>query len=110
MITKLFEVRDSATFISIVAIKVISENPSELFLLGRAGFSDNSNYVLIASLDGGTNKMSYDPYEWGNRTRKIAHEYIRDNFDSLNTGDVIDVEFILCETQIKKKSERYEKF
>jgi hypothetical protein len=35
-----------------------------------------------------------------------AHHYIYDHFDELDDGDVVDVEFILGETAIKKVSER----
>ena len=35
-----------------------------------------------------------------------AHEHIILNWDQLKDGDVIDVEFILGETKVKKDSER----
>ena len=36
----------------------------------------------------------------------IAHNYVLDHFDELEDGDVVDVEFILGETEVKKTSER----
>jgi hypothetical protein len=37
-----------------------------------------------------------------------AHQYILENFDILKGGEVVDVEYILGETQILKSSERVE--
>jgi len=38
----------------------------------------------------------------------VAHAYIEKNFHNLNSGDVIDVEFILGETDKPKTSERFD--
>jgi hypothetical protein len=35
-----------------------------------------------------------------------AHLHIRDQWESIADGDVVDVEFILGETSVKKVSER----
>lgn len=116
--TKLFELRDRATFIPIIASlmreqEAIPENPepeitdAEAFLLRRAGYSptDHPPLVLLARLDGG--ECHYDVYGWRNpRTWGRAHEFIIDHWTELQSGDVIDVEFILGETLTKKVSER----
>lgn len=52
-----------------------------------------------------TERCAYDPYDWGDRTMTVAHQYIESNFDQLNNGDVVDVEFILGETSVPKRSE-----
>jgi len=103
---KIFEVRDSATFIPVVAIKLdsLKEPESNSYLLRRAGYGDP--LILLTRLQGG--KACYDLYDWGNRTMQFAHAYIEKNFDKLETGAVIDVEFILGETTEPKKSERFE--
>ena len=52
--------------------------------------------------------VAYDPYNWvrDTRTKRTAHSHIERNWADLRDGDVIDVEFILGETAIKKVSER----
>lgn len=119
IITKLFEIRDRATFIPVVAVKMQAyldhrvekgyiENAREAYLLGRAGYPNEVGraLVLLTRLDGG-GSAHYDPFEWtGSRTIKHAHEHIEKNFDALESGAVIDVEFILNETAVEKASER----
>ena len=110
MITKLFEIRDSGTFIPMIAIKLSPQNEAERYLLGRAGFGrqaeDHEKYVLFSSLTGG--EMTSDPYNWPNRTRQVAHIYITEHFDELENGQVIDVQFILKETPQPKTTEAFQ--
>jgi hypothetical protein len=54
----------------------------------------------------GGEKSKYDPYEWRSRTWRGAHLYINANWDSLNSGDVVDARVGLGETTIPVKSER----
>jgi hypothetical protein len=106
MIIKTFEIRDSGTFIPAIAIRIdrcLEANDKEALLISRAGYGDEP-LVLLTRLDGG--KSCYDPYDWGDRTWHVAHKYIADNWDFLRSGDVIDVEFILGETERIKLSER----
>jgi hypothetical protein len=114
MISKLFELRDKNTFIPILAIKLTSESEKERYLLARAGFSSNKDvwagyvqaeYIQLIEINGGGGKSNCDPYEWASRTHQIAHRFILDNFNTLESGQVIDVEFILGETTQPKKSE-----
>jgi hypothetical protein len=53
-------------------------------------------------------RSAYDPYDWNDRTMQTAHNYIAKNFDDLSNGDVVDVEYILEETDEPKISERNE--
>ena len=48
-----------------------------------------------------------DPYGWpgGTRTMPVAHKWILENFDRLDDGQVIDVEFILGITDHPKEPE-----
>lgn len=106
--TKLFELRDRATFIPIIASRMRSENEDEqeCYLLGRAGYSSHEPFlILLTRLDGG--QATYDPYGWGGRTFPVAHQFIAENWDALFSGDVVDVEHILGEKPEKKISERY---
>lgn len=111
---KLFEVRDRGTFLPCMAIqlscavnKLGGYNEDERYLLSRAGFGktyhQQEKYVLLNIL--GENNIFYETHVWTNRTRLIAHEYIRDHWDELESGQVIDVEYILGETDAPKVSE-----
>jgi hypothetical protein len=108
MKTKIFELRDRATFIPILAIQIYPDNGLQEYLILRCGYPITIEYdyqVMITKLSG-EGKASADPYFWGDRTFAVAHNYIYENFNDLNDGDVIDVEFILGETKEKKISER----
>lgn len=103
---KFFEIRDRATCIFAFATCLIPKDYIENWMMRRSGYADAP--VFLTRLDNGSG--SNDPYSCGlgSRTMSAAHKYIRDNFDHLDSGDVIDVEFILGETKEKKKSERFE--
>lgn len=109
---KMFEIRDRATYIPAIAIKLDGEtNEAEEYMLQRAGFGKadtraNKNYVFFINAD--NNECQLDPFKWSNRTMTEAHHYVERNFDTLKSGDVIDVEYILGETGIKKRSERFD--
>ena len=98
MENKLLEIRDRATFIPALAVRVDGDDG---YLLRRAGFA--STMVILIHLEG--MKCAYDPYEWGNRTMMEAHNYIQNSWDLLNSGDVVDVQFVLGETASPKLSE-----
>lgn len=105
---KTFEIRDRGTFIPALAIKLTNDennNLQDLFLLTSAGLNRKGSYSLaLFDLNGGRGFM--DSNDWGfARTFKIAHDYIEVNFDALESGQVIDVEYILGETKEPKKSE-----
>lgn len=115
MEVKLFEIRDRATFIPAMAVKLDSNcSGQEDWLLSRAGYgpcnSKDRYYVYLTNLVDGTTQ--YDPYRWEyrlggfSRTMTSVHRYILDHFDGLVSGQVIDVEFILGESTAPKESER----
>lgn len=120
MKVKLLEVRDEGAFIAMLCIdmnpsdsifSLLGMSPAEYekrrYLLRRCGYLCNGRpNIAITSLDAGGDRCSNDPYFWGDRTRKTAHEYIIQNWEKLQDGDVVDVEFILGETEAPKKSER----
>ena len=99
MKVKLFEIRDRATFIAAMAIRVSGEDG---WLMRRAGFESPMVYLVALA----TERACYDPYNWGNRTMANAHHHIAEHWDELKDGDVVDVEFILGETSEPKRSER----
>lgn len=109
MKTKILEIRDRMTFIPVLATKMEGEGPSDpaSYYLRNSGFPHGKDrVVLVYKLSTGEGQIC--PNEWGSGSRTMcqAHIYIRDEFDRLNDGDVIDVEFILHETSEKKISER----
>lgn len=112
MKTKTVEVRDRLTFLVIIAIKPSPRNEEERYLWSRVGYGqsaeDQSRYVLVAKL--GDDKFSYDPNTWSNRTMYTAHKYLQENWDSVQNGQVLDVEYILGETDSPKISERIGSF
>ncbi len=115
---KLFEIRDTATFIPVMAVRLTPYSREEMYLLGRAGYGQDAEtqgrYVLLWRIAGEVHEATCDPYQWpgnpGVRTLPQAHQHIIDNWIELESGDVIDVEFILGETDAPKVSERVEQF
>ena len=109
MQTKLFEIRDRATLIPVLAVNCdTSMDQREWWLLRKAGYAcDGNNIVLLSNLCGGT-VINYDPFNWSDRTYATAHEFITEHWDSLRSGDVVDVEFILGETLEVKISEQFD--
>lgn len=118
--TKLFELRDAATFIPIIASRMVMlsrPDPERLgdavaerreaWLLRRAGYApDSEPLVLLTGADGGR-RAEYDPYSHGGRTFPVAHEFIAHNWNALVSGEVIDVRVLLGETSASCESEEY---
>jgi hypothetical protein len=100
MTPKLFEIRDKATFIPVLAIDISAKDG---YLARRAGFGHRC--IQLVDFRGRT---SYDPFDWGGRTFTAAHTYIETHWDDLANGAVVDVEFILGETAQPKVSEEKE--
>lgn len=108
--TKLFELRDSGTFIPMMGVALSCEEiwdhrkSQDDWLIRRAGYGDRC--IMFGRLDGG--KFSYDCFSYGanDRTYSTPHRYVIDNWDTLKSGDVICVEFILGERETPKVSER----
>lgn len=109
---KAFELRDRMTFIPMLGIDMNTDDGAlsesyyaQRYLLRRCGYAcDGQPNILFCRMDG-SGKVTNDPYDWGDRTYQVAHNYVIDHWNELKDGDVIDVEFILGETKEKKKSE-----
>lgn len=106
--TKFFEIRDAATFIPVMATmlsKGRGRNEAEKYLLGMSGYGGDC--LLLTHLQ--TNETHNDIYDWiGARTMSNAHQYIEKHWYTIESGTVIDVEFILDESKSIKKSQRPE--
>ena len=117
MITKLFEVRDRATLILVMAVKLEGGTDIEARLLARAGYNRDDlacagynrdegiePYIILTKLDGV--EAHYDPFDWGGgRTMRTIHQYMIEHWDELVSGQVLDAEFIAGETSAPKASE-----
>jgi hypothetical protein len=121
MQVKILEVRDRGTMFAVIAIdmnpaldfrrdallKTDGHNEAQRYHLRRVGYPcDGEPNIAITHLSAGGQPCWNDPYGWGGRTYPVAHNYIIENWKTLADGDVIDVEFILGETAVKKISER----
>lgn len=107
--SKVFEVRDRATMILVLAVAVGAKEPSltpwEAKAVRRSGYGD-SRLILLTKLDNGDKRIEYDAFAWDRgRTMRDAHRFIEENWLKLESGEVIDVEFIVGETTTKKESE-----
>ena len=108
----LVEIRDSMTFIPAMVIRLDPRDETERYLLGRAGYgmtrTDQSGYIILCKLDGDKLAAQHDPYEWAHtgRTMQVAHDWLLKHWPEIDTGAVIDVQFILGETAQPKQSER----
>ena len=109
MQVKTLELRDRATFIPLLAVEMKATRIKQSYLLSRAGYGPGRSLILITRLDG-KGKATYDPYAWGDRTFHVAHLEIEKNWEILDDGDIVDVEFILGETKAPKLSEQLESY
>lgn len=104
---KCLELRDVATFIPVICIRPVPENPEQHFLLRRDGYRGNNSETCIIMIDAQCRGVAYDPYDWRDaRTKRTAHAFIQEHWSGLKDGDVIDVQYILGETEKPKLSER----
>ena len=109
---KLLEICDKATFIPAMAIKLEPRKFStkhyqidSYYLRERCGY-ECKNDVVLMNLNDPWKHCAIDKFHWLDRTYMTAHSWIVTNWDIIENGDVIDVEFILGETAEKKVSER----
>jgi hypothetical protein len=109
MLAKTIEIRDKATFIPALAIRLKPTNGADLYLLARAGYSTTperqAEYVLLMDIRGGEGRVNCDPECWGGRTWPVAHRWLIEHFDEIQSGAVVDVEFILGESAAPKVTE-----
>jgi hypothetical protein len=112
MEVKILEIRDEATFFPMLCINLAkADNENQRYLMRRVGYPlDGEPNVAVCHLRCGYDPITNDPYQQIGRTYTVAHNYIIEHWDELKDGDVIDVEFILGETNVKKTPERHETY
>jgi hypothetical protein len=106
MTVKLFEVRDAATTIICMGIEVntlLAADETEFKMMRHAGYGERC--ILFCRLQGG--EIRFDPYEHtgGARTIPNAHLFVEKHWDMLKSGDIVDVQFILGETDEPKETD-----
>ena len=110
---KIFEVRDRATFMPVLCTKMapgcvgetsVEGAARETKLLRKAGYGFDYPLITLTYLVD-PSRSNYDPYKWGDRTLHTAHIYIAEHFDEMETGAVVDVEYILGEKPEPKTPE-----
>jgi hypothetical protein len=108
MESKCLEIRDRATFIPVICIQPVASNEGQRYLLRRDGYMADTTEKCVIVIKAQCRGVAYDPYDWpgDTRTMQVAHNYIETNWNKLRDGDVVDVEFILNETDTIKESER----
>lgn len=102
MIVKALEIRDEGTTISMLAIKPTPDNAEQRAVLRHAGYGDDDYVILLGAHDC---EGTYNPHKQRGHTRLVAHLWIKEHWDELKDGDVVDVEFILGKRVAPKVSE-----
>ena len=107
MKTITLEIRDRLIMIPAIAIKMEPSNEAQRYLMKQTGFIDGHSVILMYMND---QEATTNPYAWPeiSRTMGVAHEYIIKHFDQLYDGQVVDVEYILGETNSPVPPEREE--
>lgn len=127
MQAKALELRDKGTFVAILCVDmnppqypVASMEPrdkeedhaltiAQRNLLRRVGYACDGRPNIIMTRLSGDGQATNDPYSWKGDTRTfpVAHAWIIEHWSELSDGDVVDVEYILGESTVKKTSERF---
>lgn len=103
---KFIEIRDRNTCVPALAIQMDADgDPIAERFLWRCGYEPTVT-VLMRLYD---QRANSDPYEWGDRTHKVAHNYIYGHFDKIESGQVVDVRVILGEQAEPEEPEIFQR-
>ena len=109
MIAKTVEIRDAGTFIPALAVKLAPVTEADRYLFERAGYGitpeRQREYVVLARIAGGNGQSTCDPYDWDTGTMQHAHAWLIEHFDEIESGAVVDVEYITGKRSAPKRSE-----
>jgi hypothetical protein len=72
-------------------------------MMAASGWANHSESVMLTSMSDYETRC--DPFVKKDRTYFTAHRYIQENWKNLRSGDVVDVQFILGETEEIKEPE-----
>lgn len=99
MEAKLFEMFDGDLTTPVLGILLEARVNRETFLLEVAGFERSEILLLVLN----SMEIKTNPFEWDNQRMSVAHQYIFLNWAKLRNGEVVDVPFILGESDKKKE-------
>ena len=103
----MLEILDRGTFMPVLVTRLWPANEAERYLLGRVGYGRTAEcqgrYVALWKLT--SRQCVTDPQEQHNPRTGRAHQWIIDNWETLQPGDVVDIEFIAGEAAKPKESE-----
>lgn len=108
MKSKIFEIRDRATYIPVLATATnidACDLVIECCHLKLANYGKYSPLIILTKINSNPLQSAYSPDEWGDRTMSTAHAYIEEHYNELPSGTVIDVQYILGETKNPVRSE-----
>lgn len=114
MESKIFEVRDVGTFMPVLAVRLEPSNKADHYLLARSGYGatahEQGDYIMLWRLQGGGPSIATTDYyeHLPHGTIQAAHAHIEKNWHELESGAVVDVEFIAGKTALPKQSESVE--
>lgn len=99
METKLFQVLDNMTDITVMVTKLTSINKRTVKLCIHSGYYGRDYFFYTPLLGRCPEVTRYGYKSWNDRTNSVAHEYIEENWDKLEDGSIINVKFILGEEE-----------
>lgn len=104
MASKYFEVRDCGTLIPVIATQLDHHNPIVRRAGFNAGFGPSSQMHVIVTALASLKTYHAQGYIEG-RTMSVAAHHIAAKWNDLTCGQVVDVEFILGESNAPKTSD-----
>lgn len=116
MMNKFLEIRDEGTCIPVLCLEMCvgpHEGLERLFrveecFLQHMGFEQEAPHPILM-IDVQSKRCTYNPADWPKpkfppgRTLYRAHLYVTQHWDTLGSGDVVDVEHILGEVEAPAK-------
>lgn len=92
---KCIEVRDDGTCIPALAILMLASNLIEDQYLWRCGYPRDGEQPAVILIRLSDQEAHSDPYDWGNRTMRTAHQELTTNWFNYQNGMVLDVRTVL---------------
>jgi len=103
---KVFEVFNRGVRTMVIGILMESMDWREQSIIEQSGFSvKEPPAVMLVNPFSGEARVSSDA--WQDRSMRIAHQYLEGYWDTLQSGDTIDIEWLFQEKEEPCKSERY---
>jgi|WetSurMetagenome_2_1015567.scaffolds.fasta_scaffold437084_2 hypothetical protein len=110
METKLFEMRAAATNIPVLAVRLNPTNAKDTWLLGRAGYGmhgySQAKYIMVMKLEGEPDASTQE-YSHESHAMQVTQKYLNEHFDDLESGAVIDTQFIEGKTFTPVESDMF---